>query len=76
MTFFDVSAKINIIKKKVIKYIELIIKQRPKLELVLYINYSKSFLGLYKDVEVVINSLKTRYLIFVVKIEDYDLILK
>lgn len=57
-------------------YIEPTIKQRPKLELVLYISYNRSFLGLYKDVEVVINSLKTRYLIFVIKIEDYDLVLK
>ena len=43
--------------------------------MVSHIGHSRSFLGLYEDVEVVIRGLKTKYPIFVVEVGDHDLIL-
>lgn len=52
----------------------LVIKQGLKLELVLYIRYSRSFLGLCKDVEIIIEGLKLRYPIFIVEASIYNLV--
>lgn len=52
------------------KNVELAIKQGLKLELVLYISDSQFFLSLYKNVEVVIGSLKIKHSIFLVKLKD------
>lgn len=53
----------------------LTMRQRSKLELVLYIGQSRLFLGLCENVEVVIDSLKIRYTIFVIETGDHDLVL-
>lgn len=72
----DTNAKINIITRKVIKDARLVIKQGSKLELVLYMGYSRLFLNLCKDIEVVISGLKTKYSIFIIELRDYDLVLE
>ena len=71
----DMGAKINVMTKKLIEDTNLVMKQGPKLELVLYTGHSCPFLDLYKDMEVVIGRLKTKYPIFVVETGDHDLIL-
>lgn len=50
-------------------------RQEPKLELVSHTKYSQSFLSLCEDVEIAIEGPKTRPPIFMVEIEDHDLVL-
>lgn len=56
--------------------IRLTMQRGPKLELISYTNYSRPFLILCKDIEVVIGGFKTRYPIFVVETRDYNLVLR
>lgn len=51
------------------------IQRGPKLELISYTSHSYLFLSLCEDVEVVIEGLKIRHLIFIVRTRDHDLIL-
>lgn len=53
----------------------LAIQRGLKLDLVSHIGYNCFFLDLCKDVEIVIEGLKKRHLIFVVEQGDYDLVL-
>lgn len=62
--------------KEVMENTKLVIKQRLKLELILYIENSQPFLGLYKDIKIAISNLKIRHSIFVEEIEDYNLVSK
>lgn len=73
---FNTDAEIKVIIKGVIENARVAIKQRSKLELNLHTCYNKLFLGLCKDIKVAIKGLKTRYLMFVIKIKDYNLILE
>lgn len=75
IVLLDIGAKINIIIKEVIKDIRLIMRQRLKLELILYTGYSQLFLGLYKDVKVIIEGLKIRHPIFVIEAKNHYLVL-
>lgn len=50
----DISTKINIITRKIIKDAKLTIRQWPKLKLILYISHSQIFLGLCENVEIII----------------------
>lgn len=72
---FDTGAEINVMKKEVMKNAGLVIKQGPKLELISHAGHSQLFLGLYKDVEVVIGGLKIRHPIFVMEAGDHNLVL-
>lgn len=67
--------KINIITHKTMKDAGLAIWRGPKLELVFYIGYSRFFLGLWEDVEIVIERLKIRHPIFIIEHGDYELVL-
>lgn len=71
----DTGIKINVMIRKLIKDVNLAIKQGPKLELVFYTGHNHFFLGFCEDVEVAIKGLKTRHQIFVLKAGDYDLVL-
>lgn len=71
----DTDAEINIMIRKLIKDVNLAIKQRPKLELVSHIGYSHPFFGLCKNMKVAIKRLKTRHPISVVEAGNYDLVL-
>lgn len=62
--------------KKVINNTGLAIKERLKLELVLYTKHSQLFLDLCKDVKIAIGGLKTRHSIYVIEVEDHDLVLE
>lgn len=53
----------------------LVMRLRPKQELISQISHSQSFLGFYKDIEVNIKGLKIKHSIFVVKTRDHNLIL-
>lgn len=37
--------------------------------------HSHFFLGFYKDIKIAIEGIKIKYLIFIIKVEDYNLIL-
>ena len=50
-------------------------KRGLKLELIFYINYNWPFFSLYKNIEVVIERFKTRYLIFMIEAGEHDLVL-
>lgn len=67
--------EINIIIGKVIENVGLAMWQGPKLELVSHTNYSYTFLGLYKNVKVVLERLKMRHPIFVIKYGNHNLVL-
>ena len=43
--------------------------------MVSHIGHGQTFLGLYKDVEVAVSDLKTRYSIFMMETGDHDLVL-
>lgn len=73
---FNTSAEINVMIKKVMKNAGLAMRQRQKQELVLYKDHNKFFLELCKNVEVAINGLKIRHLIFVIETRDYNLVLE
>lgn len=76
MAHFDIGAEINVITRKVMKDTELAMRQKPKLELILHTKYSLPFLNLCEDIKVAISGLKTRHLIFVIKVENHDLVLE
>ena len=57
------------------KDISLAMKYSLKLELVSHTSYSHLFLSLLEDIEVVLERLKTKQLIFVVKHQDRNLVL-
>lgn len=67
--------EINIIIRKVIKNISLNMQHGVKLDFISYISHNYLFFCLCKNVEITIKELKTRYLIFIVKQKDYNLIL-
>lgn len=75
IVFLDTGIEINLIRKKLIKDANLAIKQRPKLKLILYTNYSYLLFGLCKNVKIAIGGFKTRHLIFTIKVGDHDLVL-
>lgn len=74
--FLDTDAKINIMIKKIIENVGLAMQYNIKLELVSYTNNIHLFFGLCEDVKVAIKGFKTRYPIFVIKIEDHNLNLR
>lgn len=74
-TLLDTGAEINVMTREVMEDKGLAIQRGPKLELVFHTSHSRLFLGLCKDVEVVIGRLKTKHPIFVVKTRDHDLVL-
>lgn len=47
----------------------------PKLELISYIDHSRPFFSLCKNIKIVIKKLKTKHLIFLVKQRNHDLVL-
>lgn len=57
------------------KDIALAITYNFQLKLVSHTSHSQLFLALYEDIKIVINDLKTKLPIFIVKTEDYDFIL-
>ena len=65
----------NVIIRNLIENINLALRQRLKLELVLHMRYSCFFFGLCNDIEVAIEELKIRHPIFVFEARDYDLVL-
>ena len=73
-TFLDTRVKIKIMTWEVMKDVGLAMRQRPKLELVFHIGYSRLFLSLCKNVGVTIGGLKIRHPIFVAEHDDYDII--
>lgn len=70
MAFLDISIEKIFITKKLIKDINLAIKQGFMLELVSYINHNCFCI----DVKVIIQRLKTRHLIFIVNTNDHNFI--
>lgn len=76
MAVFDTSAEINKMTRDIIKDVGLVIKQKQKLELILHTRQSWFFLGLYKDIKIVIDSLNSKYSIFVVKVKDHSFVLE
>ena len=75
-TLLDTGSEITIMTREVMEDVGLTMKQRPKLELVLYTGHSRPSLGLCEDVELAIGGLKIRHLIFVVETGDHDLVLR
>ena len=67
--------EINLMTRKLIEDANLDIKQTPKLELVSNTNYSGLFFSFCEDMEIVLEELKTKHLIYVIKAGDYDLVL-
>lgn len=76
LAFLDNNSEINMITSKFMENFQLAMRQRPKLELLLYTERSKSFLNLSKDVEIAISGLKTQHLIFMIEAGDHDLVLE
>ena len=71
----DTGAEINVMTRELMKDANLAIRRGPKLELISDTGHSRSFFGLYEDVEIAIEGLKTRHPIFVVEAGDHDLVL-
>lgn len=71
----DTIVEINVITKVLMEDTNLAIRQKPKLELVSYKSHSRFFPSLYEDIEIAIEEFKTKHLIFVIEVRDYDLIL-
>ena len=71
----DTGAKINIMTRKLMEEVNLIMRKGLKLELVSHTGHSRPFLKLCENVEVAIKGLKTRHPIFVAETGDYDLVL-
>lgn len=61
--------------RKLIENANLDIKQRPKLELVSNTDYSGFFFSFCEDIEIVLEKLETKHLIFVIEAGDHDLVL-
>lgn len=72
MALLNMRAEINIMIKKVMEDVNLTMKCSFQLELVSHTSHSLPFFGLYKDIIVVVGSIKTRYPIFVIKYRDYN----
>ena len=75
IAFLDTGAEINVMTQEVMEDAGLAIQRDSKLELVSYMCHSHPFLGLCKDIEIVIGELKTRHPIFVIKHGNHDLVL-
>lgn len=74
--FLDTGAEINIITREIMEDTGLPMQCGAKLESIFHRSHNCSFLGLCNDVKVVIEGFKTRYPIFVIEIEDYNLVLE
>ncbi len=75
IAFLDTGIEINVMTRKIIKDMGLVIRRGPKLKLIFHTSHSHFFLGLCEEVEVAIGGLKIKHPIFVVKYEDHDLVL-
>ncbi len=71
----DTGAEINLMTKKLMEDVNLTMRRGRKLGLVSPTGQSRLFIGLCKDVEVVVLGLKTRHPIFVVEFSDHDFVL-
>lgn len=76
LALLDIGVEINILRKEVMKSAGLAMRQSLCLELIFHISHGQSFLGLCKDVEMRVGSLKTKHPIFVVKHRDHNLVLR
>ena len=72
----DTGAEINVMTREVMEDAGLAMRKGLKFELVSHTGHSQPFLGLCKDVEVVIGGLKTRHSIFMMEYGDHDLVLE
>lgn len=70
----DISVEINIMTREIMEDIGLAMRCGPKLKLISHTGHSCYFLGLCKDIEVVIRELKTCYLIYIIEHGDHDLV--
>ena len=64
----DTGVEINLMTRELMEDVNLAIRQKRKLELVLYTEYSRIFYGLCENVGVAIKGLKTRHPIFWLKL--------
>lgn len=75
MVFLDTRAKINVMTRKVMKNIGLVMRKGFKLDLMSNTGHKRIFLRLYEDVKVIMGKLKLEYLIFVIKHGNHNMVL-
>lgn len=74
-TLLNIDTIIKILTKKLMKDAHLVIKQVAKLKLIIFTDFTSFLIGLYENMKILIKYLKIKYLIFITKAKDNNLVL-
>ncbi len=75
MALLDIGTEINLMRRAFMKKTGPAMRCGPRLKLISYTDHFRSFHWLFKDIDVAVGGLKTRYPIFVIENAEHDLVL-